>query len=589
METLQLFDELRKLLKSRSQKYFQIAETNFRIGKVLSEAQSGSHDVQAIAKVLTQGGLSVKETFLYDCVRVFRTLKTEQMLKGLRDKLNGRLTWGFLVCNCTKAPAGDSDEAVAYWEERLGRIENALNDLDDVADMYEFLPEAVRRQIEGLAIGVGNSLCGGDGRKVLEGPVKIGHLADLHVSETMPSGGKIVIDPQMGMNERLLDMHRCISFAVDRMIEEKCRVALVTEPTETHQPTPNEERYLLSSILRLTENGIPVIVEPGNHGISKNPKDSSALAFLQGRPNVFVVEKPTVLYLEGNELRETPSEDWPQADCAKIFVLPFPSRSILNGKAEGLSIEEQNKAASAALRTIVASFKGEIDGKVPNILLAHLTIIGSTGAENPEMTKYDPYLYPEDLEGFSYVALGHIHIHQMVAPNAYYAGSIDRNDFNEEGDEKGFIIASFEGRTPKVEFIRTPAREFRTITTDFFDDPDWEDKVDPGTIYRIKGEVSKEAREALRPFINRFMEITPLLYKLTVKREMRVRDEKMTEDLREEEAMRRYLARKGYDEDFINLCLQTFNESVGEQARKQIDESIAKGEEEHETFALEAK
>lgn len=582
MENTEILEQMKKLLKSKSQKNFQVAETNFRIGRILSEAD----DVQALSKALTLGGVSVKETFLYDCMRVFRTLKTEDILRGLKDKLKGNLTWGFLLYNCTKAPSGDTAEALAYWEERLGRIENALNDLDDVANMYEFLPDAVRKQVEGLAVGVENCIRENSGRTVLDGPIKIGHLADLHVSETMPSGGKIVIDPQTGMNERLLDMHRCISFAVDRMIGESCRVALITEPTETHQPTPNEERYLLASILKLTENGIPVIVEPGNHGISRNPKDSSALAFLQGRPNVFVVEKPTVLYLEGNTLSATPSENWPQPDCAKIFVLPFPSRSILNGRAEGLSIEEQNKAASGALRTIVSAFRGEIDGRVPNILMAHLTVIGATGAENPEMTKYDPHLYPEDFEGFDYVALGHIHIHQRVAANAYYAGSIDRDDFNEEGDEKGFIIAAFEGRTPKVEFIRTPARKFRTLTTDFFSDPDWESKVDPETIYRIKGEVSKEEREALRPFINRFMEITPLLYKLTVKREMRVRDEKMTEDLKEEDAMRRYLSQKGYDEDFINLCLQTFNEEVGEPIGR---ESTGKGEEEHETFALEAQ
>ena len=585
MENAEILEQVRKLLKSKSQKNFQVAETNFRIGKALSEGS----DIQAVVKALSASGTNVKETFLYDCMRVFRTIKTEDMLKGLKDKLKGNLTWGFLVYNCTKAPSGDTAEAVAYWEERLGRIENALNDLNDVADMYEFLPETLRKQVEGLAVGVGNCLCDNSRRTAptpLEGHIKIGHLADLHVSETMPSGGKIVIDPQTGMNERLLDMHRCISFAVDRMIEEKCRVALITEPTETHQPTPNEERYLLASILRLTEKGIPVIVEPGNHGISKNPKDSSALAFLQGRPNVFVVEKPTVLYLEGNTLRDAPSENWPHADCAKIFVLPFPSRAILNGRAEGLSIEEQNKAASAALRTIVASFRGETDNRVPNILMAHLTVIGATGAENPEMTKYDPYLYPEDFEGFDYVALGHIHIHQKVAANAHYAGSLDRNDFNEEGDEKGFIIASFEGRTPKVDFIQTPAREFRTITTDFFGDPDWERMVDPTTIYRIKGEVSKEEREALRPFINRFMEITPLLYKLTVKRELRVRDEKMTEDLKEEDAMRRYLAQKGYDDEFINLCLQTFNESMGEAAGRG---SIGKGAGDHETFALEAQ
>jgi hypothetical protein len=50
--------------------------------------------------------------------------------------------------------------------------------------------------------------------------------------------------------------------------------------------------------------------------------------------------------------------------------------------------------------------------------------------------------------------------------------------------------------------------------------------------------------------------------------------------------MRRYLALKGYDETFINLCLQTFNESVEEPTGR---ESIGKGAEEHETFALEAQ
>jgi hypothetical protein len=102
MENTEILEQLRKLLKSKSQKNFQVAETNFRIGKVLSE----TGDIDAIVKALTASGITVRETFLYDCVRVFRTLKTEDMLKGLKDKLRGNITWGFLVYNCTKAPSG---------------------------------------------------------------------------------------------------------------------------------------------------------------------------------------------------------------------------------------------------------------------------------------------------------------------------------------------------------------------------------------------------------------------------------------------------------------------------------------------------
>lgn len=558
MESDDVIEQLSTLLASKNQHSFQIADVNFKIGKLLAE----SVDLLELMKSLAQSGSNVREPFLHDCIRVYRTLGSESMLWKLRSKFKGALSWWFLVNNCTKAPVGDSPEAIAYWEEKMGLIEKAFSGLETMAETFDQLPTSVRQQLAGLLSGVGSCIQSRQPRQVLEGPLRIAHLADLHMSETLQSGGKIVIDPETGLNERLVDMHTCLSFAVDRIIADGCRLALITEPTETHQPTPNEQRYLLASILRLAESGIPVIVEPGNHGISKNPNDSSALAFLQGRRNVHVVERPTVLYLEGNTVLEQPSETWPQTDCAKIFVLPFPARSIMNGKIEGLSIEETNRAVSGALRTILTDFRAQIDDRVPNILLSHLTVIGATGAENPEMSKYDPHLYPEDFEGFDYVALGHIHIHQQVAPNAWYAGSIDRNDFNEEGQKKGFITTTFEGGAAHVDFIETPSRDFQTVSPDFFLDDGWESQIVPRTIYRIKGEISKEQREALRPFINRFMEIAPLQYKLTAERTVRVRDAQMTEEMSETDAMKRFMAARNYDNAFINACLEMFNSVI---------------------------
>jgi len=108
-------------------------------------------------------------------------------------------------------------------------------------------------------------------------------------------------------------------------------------------------------------------------------------------------------------------------------------------------------------------------------------------------------------------------------------------DFNEEGDEKGFNLVTMEKRAPLIEFIETPARQFQTLSPEFFAQPDWISMVEPRTIYRIKGEVTKDEYEALKKHLKAFP--VPILNKLTVKRDIRVRDDKMTEDIKEDEAL----------------------------------------------------
>jgi hypothetical protein len=96
-----------------------------------------------------------------------------------------------------------------------------------------------------------------------------------------------------------------------------------------------------------------------------------------------------------------------------------------------------------------------------------------------------------------------------------------------------------------------------TLPVDFFGAEDWKGQLDPKTIYRVKGEVTKEGYEALKPKLREFP--LPLLNKLTVRREVKVRDTGMTDDLKEEDALRRYLstqATQTVDEATLTLCLQ---------------------------------
>jgi exonuclease SbcD len=70
---------------------------------------------------------------------------------------------------------------------------------------------------------------------------------------------------------------------------------------------------------------------------------------------------------------------------------------------------------------------------------------------------------------FDYVALGHIHRHQVLHehPPVVYAGSLERLDFGDEADEKGFYVVEIEHtakqRWTQFEFHGIAGRRFLTV------------------------------------------------------------------------------------------------------------------------------
>ena len=56
----------------------------------------------------------------------------------------------------------------------------------------------------------------------------------------------------------------------------------------------------------------------------------------------------------------------------------------------------------------------------------------------------------------------------------------------------------------------------------------------------------------------------PIANKLTVRREVKVRDTEMTDDMKEEDALLRYLEKQGISKDIVTLCLQEHESLIGE-------------------------
>jgi len=71
---------------------------------------------------------------------------------------------------------------------------------------------------------------------------------------------------------------------------------------------------------------------------------------------------------------------------------------------------------------------------------------------------------------WDYVALGHIHQHQNLnagnMPPVVYAGSMERVDFGEEKQPKGFCWVEVQRGTTTWRYIEVPARPFITIRAD---------------------------------------------------------------------------------------------------------------------------
>jgi DNA repair protein SbcD/Mre11 len=103
-----------------------------------------------------------------------------------------------------------------------------------------------------------------------------------------------------------------------------------------------------------------------------------------------------------------------------------------------------------------------------NILTIHADVEDVVPRYYAELDRAAVRVTRSDLktDQWSYVALGHYHVHQRVAPNAFYAGSLDFTSLNvwydlEEQGKKGKGFVEFDLDTGKAEFHTVePTREF---------------------------------------------------------------------------------------------------------------------------------
>lgn len=284
------------------------------------------------------------------------------------------------------------------------------------------------------------------------------HTADLHFG--MENYGKI--DPKTGIHTRLLDFDKALNFCIDYAIEKEVDFFLFSgDAYKTANPTSTHQRLLLNCFLRLFKANIPLIIIVGNHDNPLSFGKAHALEIFGQIPlNGFhVIAQPTSLRLET------------KSGPVNIVGIPWPSRAniALNAQHAQSSVVELASYISDSVSSIIKQMAEKLDPAIPAVLGGHLTVSSGifSGSEKRALSGTDPVLLPSQLAiaPFDYVGLGHLHRYQNLNMQGYpavvYSGSIERVDFGERKEDKGFchVIIKEKGVT-EHEFIRTPTRPF---------------------------------------------------------------------------------------------------------------------------------
>lgn len=288
------------------------------------------------------------------------------------------------------------------------------------------------------------------------------HFADIHIG--MENYGRI--DPLTGTSSRVRDflerMDEMIDIALKRDVD---LVVFAGDAFKTRTPDQTKQREFARRIKRLADHA-PILLLVGNHDLPGVAVKASTLDIFGALdvPNVIV----------GNQ----PAGQVVQTKRGPVYLawMPYPIRTRLleleKFQAKSLKeLDEQMRKMIAERLEALTQTAQQYD--MPRVLSGHFTVGGATlGSERTVMLGEDVAVELGVLAhpAWDYVAMGHIHKHQDVnhgrLPPVVYSGDLERIDFGEEKEEKGFCWVELQRGNTQWQFVPVQARPFLTIRAD---------------------------------------------------------------------------------------------------------------------------
>jgi exonuclease SbcD len=292
--------------------------------------------------------------------------------------------------------------------------------------------------------------------------MRILHFADLHLGVENYSGGN---NPETGLSWRfhdfLVTLDEVVAYALNNDVD---LVLFCGDAYKSRDPSQTHQREFARRIWEISSAGIPIFLLTGNHDLPNAIGRATTMEIFHtlSIKNVTVASKPGTYRIET------------KAGPLQVVALPWARRSALLSREDtkNLTFDELNERLEGIITDRLAVEVTSLDQSLPAILAAHVSLSNAkSGSERGMIMGHDYVLLQSNVvnPSFDYIALGHVHKQQVLCQNppTVYPGSLQRIDFSEEEDEKGFFVVDIspeeQGRQVSFGFHPVKARRFLTI------------------------------------------------------------------------------------------------------------------------------
>jgi len=276
--------------------------------------------------------------------------------------------------------------------------------------------------------------------------MRIVFIADLHIGSSNTYG---VTDYNTGLNTRELDVLKNLDQAIDFILEPKNKIDLFVilgDLYEDRRPTMTQQREFAKRIARLSEQKKDVLILKGNHDSYEGEGLAHTSAVIQELkvPYVTIIDEPQLVHY----------------DNLAIIAIPYVSQRRMRLK----TVEEAITYYDNTVKTLRSQ-----SGSQQNICIAHQVVENAImSAGYRDLSTFEEFVVSLKIfKDFDITICGHIHKYQPLqkTPPVLYVGSLDRVDFGEAREDKGFVL--YDSDKKDIKFAKfNSIREFLSLELD---------------------------------------------------------------------------------------------------------------------------
>ncbi len=292
------------------------------------------------------------------------------------------------------------------------------------------------------------------------------HFGDVHFG--VENYGRF--DPQTGLSSRLVDFRDALLAAIELALSADIELALFAgDAYKTRDPNQTHQREFAACLARLTDRGIPVVMLAGNHDIPNTRGKANAIEIfgaLAGR-HLRVFDRPDLAVVQTSK-----------GNAVQVAAMPYLIKSLVLAREEykDRGVQETTQLVVDKYTAGIDTLAGKCDPTLPTVLMGHFSVANaklSAGQVGYLTNEPEVPLSVLTQAPFDYVALGHIHRYQDLnkgqQPPVVYCGSVERIDFGERREDKGFALVELVKGDTVVRHVSIPTRPFIEIEVDATD------------------------------------------------------------------------------------------------------------------------